>query len=576
MMRRSNIPPPVSDKVHDCVLKSSIKFILCGLALACAASALNAAPADVKLKQSSSIPVFDFAEFTLQIGKPDAINPFTDVVVSGEITPPDGKTVTVDGFCDSADGSMFRVRFMPRVAGKHTFVITYRQGAFTNTQRGKFTAKAGKLAGPVRVDSEHPFHFLREGTGQHWFWNATTTYQLLAWDDDTMSQSVDRLARLGVNRIRVALAGRTPDGKRWNEPLVVPTEKFKFKMEPWPAARPDNVPDPGYDVNRFNLDYFRKAERLLRLCRERGIVVSLIFYVDGRDAGVDPFGPAGMGGPEEQRYYRYTVARLAAFENLMWDLANEYRHFRDDPWAEKMGAFVKECDPYDHLTSVHGHGDFRFRKSPWANFAMYQSWDEHGGYPFMLKNRREQAATGRPMPQINEEYGYEDHYPFPWGEKRLWPARSADNRRRLAWEMCMAGGYQTTGERADNGTGAGPDTGGGWVNGRGNETMTMLLGYGQMMNFFTSFPWWTLEPRDDLAGESTLLLAEPGKRYAAYLPKGGAAKFTLAAGVYCAKWFNPRTGAWRELSDVKHAADGPWRSPPASDAGDWALLLETK
>lgn len=31
-----------------------------------------------------------------------------------------------------------------------------------------------------------------------------------------------------------------------------------------------------------------------------------------------------------------------------------------------------------------------------------------------------------------KEYGYEDHYPFPWGEKRLWPARTGDNRRRLA------------------------------------------------------------------------------------------------------------------------------------------------
>jgi hypothetical protein len=207
---------------------------------------------------------------------------------------------------------------------------------------------------------------------------------------------------------------------------------------------------------------------------------------------------------------------------------------------------------------------------------MYQSWDEHGGYQFMLNNRREQAATGRPMPQVNEEYGYEDHYPFPWGEKRLWPARIGDSRRRLAWEMSLAGCYQTTGERANDGTGAGPDTGGGWINGRGNEHMTMLLGYRHLMNFFTSMPWWTLEPRPDLTGADTLLLAEVGKRHVAYLPKAGRASFQLPRGNYGTRWFNPRTGAWHELPIVIQAADGEWTSPQTPDAGDWALLLEAK
>src|SRR5436190_1993362 len=88
-------------------------------------------------------------------------------------------------------------------------------------------------------------------------------------------------------------------------------------------------------------------------------------------------------------------------------------------------------------------------------------------YPFDRERRREQAATGRPMPQINEEYGYEDHYPQGWGEGRVAPARDADTRRRIAWEVTMAGCYQTTGESAANGLG-------GWVNGRGDDSMRML------------------------------------------------------------------------------------------------------
>ena len=175
-------------------------------------------------------------------------------------------------------------------------------------------------------------------------------------------------------------------------------------MEPWPAARPEQLEDPGYDVTRFNLELYQKAERLLQLAQQRDMVVSVISYVDGRDKGVDPFGTLGMGAADEQRYFRYTVARFAAFANIMWDLANEYRLFRNDAWAEKMGPLLKESDPYDHLTSVHGHGDFRFRKSAWADFAMYQRWDEEGGYEFMLNQRLAQNAAGRAMPQVNEEY----------------------------------------------------------------------------------------------------------------------------------------------------------------------------
>jgi hypothetical protein len=230
---------------------------------------------------------------------------------------------------------------------------------------------------------------------------------------------------------------------------------------------------------------------------------------------------------------------------------------------------------------------------------MFQSWDEHGGYNFMLNNRGEQQNTAkRPMPQINEEYGYEDHYPYPWGQARLWPSRTADNRRRLAWEMTMAGCYQTTGERANTGTGAGLDTGGGWINGRGDATMTMLVGYRHIRRFFESFDWWKLEPRPDLLRlplepkraapankldaapplpvlyDKPMCLAEPGRRYVIYLPQGGLVTADLAPGSYQARWFNPRAGQWLKKSFP--ATGGEWTSPAAPDAEDWVLLIEAE
>ena len=92
----------------------------------------------------------------------------------------------------------------------------------------------------------------------------------------------------------------------------------------------------------------------------------------------------------------------------------------------------------------------------------------------MLEERQVQLKTGRIIPQTNEEYGYEDHYPH-WAPAP--PGDSAEVLCRCAWEIAMAGAYGTAGETARRGVNIWPDTGGGWLNGRGDDTMVMLKGY---------------------------------------------------------------------------------------------------
>lgn len=524
----------------------------------------------------------DFVELRLQLPSPPPSNPFTEAAFSGEFGPEGGALTKVQGFCDSEDGSVFRIRFMPNRTGRHVYETVLRWGPLEAKHTGSFLARAGKKKGIVRVDSEHPTHFVWSGTGEHFFWNSTTTYWLLGnRDDRVIRESIDRLAKLKINRVRVALNARTYGGMRWKEPMVVSDDSFQFRLEPWRAAYPEDIENPGYDVSRFNVEHFRKAERMLKHARARDLIVSLIFHLDGADKGVDPFGKSTMGGPEEQRYYRYCVARFSAFANIMWDVTNEWHLFRDEPWVEKMGALIKDADPCGHLVSVHGTTRFPFGRSTWVDYVMFQNWDEHGAYDFISKARKEQAGTGRPMPIINEEYGYEDHYPYPWGEKRIWPARIGESRVRLAWEMVMAGGYQTTGERA-NVAGMG-----GWITGRGNNEMNMLYGYARMRQFFESFPWWKLEPHPELVtGESkalpvmekgaaitaALCLAESGERYVIYLRAGGTASVALEPGEYRVRRFNPRSGETRDLPKVTGAER--WNSPAMPDTENWVLLIE--
>ena len=65
-------------------------------------------------------------------------------------------------------------------------------------------------------------------------------------------------------------------------------------------------------------------------------------------------------------------------------------------------------------------------------------------------------------------------------------------------------------------------------------------------------------------------LADSGRTYVVYLPRGGTVAVKLEPGNYRTSWFNPRSGETIELP----AASGPnWTSAAAPDGGDWVLLL---
>lgn len=526
---------------------------------------------------TDTVRQFDAWETTVTLRNPAVDNPFTKVELNAVFTQ-GSETIPVAGFCDSQDGRLYRLRFMPLKAGLYTYKLTFKpETGRAQTISGQFTALADKQKGPLRVDSQHPSHFVREGTGEHFFWNSTTTYWMLGWkDEQIIHDALDRLAKLRINRIRVAMNARQDDGKRWAEPLVKESAQFTFKLTPWVAQRPDDLDNPGFDVTRFNVAHWQKLDRLVQYARQKNIIVSLIFYVDGLDHGCDPFKKTNMGNADEQRYYQYAAARYSAFDNIMWDITNEYHLFRNEAWVEKMGTLLKRVDPAKHLISVHGNANFPFRTSPWVDVVLYQSWDECGGYQFITDCRRKQAETGRILPQINEEYGYEEHYPT-WGcgatATKLPDGRSADNRRRLAWEIYMAGGYQSTGERANEGTGAGNDTGGGWINGRGNDSMKMLVGYGHIIDCFNQVAYWQMEPHNELINYGNLCLAEPGQQYLVYSRLDNCRLVLPRQGTYSVVMINPRTGEQHSLSDCNAAANGAWQYPKTL-TDDWVFILK--
>jgi len=521
-----------------------------------------APPGEVTFSQSTNkVICYEFLEITVSVKKPTVENPFTDAIAFGRFRQVgQGLDIAAEGFCDSPEGSVYRVRFMPSRPGTYEYAVSFRQDGRDWIHKGKFQGIDGGRRGVLRVDAQHPWHFAWEGTGEHYYLNGTTAFLLMGWNDEKVIRDcIDRLHRLDVNRIRVLLDGRTDHF--WTEPIK-PGNGFSAHLNPWVAKRPDDIERPGFDYARFNCSYWQKFERMLRHARDKDMIISVIF--GWNDTKVHPVADS----EDERRYFSYAVARLAPFSSVTWDLGDDLNGFRTDVWTHETGTMLYQADPYHHLATSHPtENRYQDRTSLWFGMTSFQQWDRPL-HRWMLDQRRQQEVTGRIIPQVNEEYGYEDHYPT-WAPYTA-PAASAEADRRAAWEMAMAGCYQTTGETAKRGTGVPPDTGGGWVNGRGDETMTMLQGYAQMVNFFKSIEWWTTNPHDELVNPDAFCLADPGKLYVVYLPHGGAATVALGPGRYEAKWFNPRTGAYAALP----AADGSvWTSPVAADHEDWVLLL---
>ena len=539
--------------------------VACLLATLALSKESSAAPAGLTFsKPAESVEAYDFVEIAATVDHPDAKNPFTDASLSGTFRSQDGsQSWNVEGFCDSADGTVFRIRFMPAKPGDYSYALTYKQGQYQQSATGSFHAVESHRRGPIAVDSKYPWHFIWSGTGEHYFFNGTTAYWLVGFrDDHVIDYTVDRLHRLQINRMRVTISGREAS-TFFGEPLMI-GPSWTALIAAWPGQSPDDALHPGFDYTRFNVPYWQKFDRMLRFARERDMIISLV--LDMGDSRVHP----EAGGEDEHRFIRYAVNRFGAFSNITWDLGDDLDVYRDEKWTHETGMLIQELDPYKHLETSHParSNDHQDRASSWFSFTSYQEWSRNQ-HALILASRKLQEKAGRIIPQTNEEYGYEDHYP-PWAAPG---SDSSDALRRTAWDIAMAGGYQTAGETARRGTNVGADMGGGWMNGRGDDTMTMFLGYGHMVDFFTSFEWWKTNPHDDLVNSGNYCLADPGKTYVIYIPHPGKATIQLQPGSYKAYWFSAVTGERIDLPDVQDTA---WTSPPTPDTNDWAILLQAK
>ncbi|OBZ95719.1 hypothetical protein ADU59_10160 [Pararhizobium polonicum] len=348
--------------------------------------------------------------FEAAFNGPSSGNPFIDVDFEAVFSQK-SRTVRVPGFYDGE--GIYKVRFMPDNEGEWHYA-TRSSATELDGHSGVFAAGPAQpdVHGPVHVANR--FHFAyADGTPYLAF--GTTCYAWTHQPLDLQAQTLDTLKQARFNKLRMGV---------------------------FPKDYPFNINEPLHDVyerdaegeldfDRPNPESFRHFENQVKALGALGIEADIIIFHP-----YDRWGYCDMSAEQDFRYVAYLTARLAAYRNVWWSLANEYDFLLDTkPMAQwdRYFQIIEENDPYHHLKSIH-NGDVNANydhRRPWVSHVCIQNWD-------VKRTQEWREAYGKPV--VNDEPEYEGNIMLSWGNI------SAQELVHRYWITLLRGGYAGHGE----------------------------------------------------------------------------------------------------------------------------------
>jgi Domain of unknown function (DUF5060)/Protein of unknown function (DUF4038)/Domain of unknown function (DUF5605) len=355
--------------------------------------------------------VEQWGTFELALSGPSSGNPFKDVTFTTAFTD-QHRTVKVTGFYDG-DGT-YRVRFMPDATGRWTYV-TESSAHELHGHAGGFNCVAPVTPGnrgPVGV--AHQFHF-QYADGTPYFPLGTTTYAYLFTSDKNWEASLAGMKQAQFNKTRVCILPK---------PLGTGPQILPF---PNTGANSDGHGGTS-DLTRFNPEYFQLLERRLLALQKANIEADLILFHP-----YDAWGYKAMPSEVDDFYLRYVIARLSAYRNVWWSIANEYDLVKTKTMKDwdRFFRITQAEDPYGHLRSIHHSRVIYDHSRPWCTHASLQSYD-------FEKSAARREAWDKPI--IYDEIQYEGDVDRRWGNL------SAEEMTRRFWLAIIHGVYATHGE----------------------------------------------------------------------------------------------------------------------------------
>ena len=451
-------------------------------------------------------PQFHMSEFVLNVDHPIAENPFTDVVVYGVFTSTSGTPIRVNGFADSEDGSLFRLRFTPLESGSYDYAITYRDPALTEQFIGRFNAPPAETGGFVRPDPAHPYSF-RFDNGQPFF-----PAGIQAWTLGKQPSPwgfIDQAASYHHNVLKVWLLGApAPDAA----PPCTACSTWSDDYITWPFLGTYHQPD----YTRFDLAFWQRLDTAIRDAANQHLHIEIVLM----DYAWFPF---QTPDPDVQRFMDYALARYSANPAiLLWEVMNEWDRIEGSyngldlvPWVRYLGTYMHDHDPYSHPVAVSGGCNAAsFPQEDWTGVTIIHGCT-HDFYQFTRENR----VYNKPV--YMDEAAQENKDP--------------STKRMEWWKVAMGGGFINF--RSWIADLAAP----------GNVSGQQYWPY--FARFWEGIPYQTLDPHNEVvthrpAGDTAYALADPGIAYVIYLlgPAAGPLTLSAPAGDYWARWYDTKQG----------------------------------
>ena len=182
------------------------------------------------------------------------------------------------------------------------------------------------------------------------------------------------------------------------------------------------------------MKYFQHLEQRVADLQKLGIEADVILFhpYDEGHWGFDR-----MPADADDRYLHYVVARLAAYRNVWWSLANEWDFMKQKKESDfvRFGEIVSRDDPYHHLLSIHNGSKIFNHTLPWITHASIQN-----GAAVEEPGRAEMYRDVYRKPVVYDEVKYEGNIESRWGQL------SAEELVFRFWNATVAGTYCGHGE----------------------------------------------------------------------------------------------------------------------------------
>lgn len=266
-----------------------------------------------------------FEIFTLKFNGKQPQGSWSEIDLTAEFTC-NGKMKKVYGFY-AGDGQ-YEVRYLPQENGLVEWKVT-----------GLFLAEGKEECVPC-TDGIHHGVVKPNGTAMQYEDGTicrtfgTTVYAMMHQPKEVIEQTIDTMLHSPFNKIRTCVFPKHYVFNE-NEP-----EYFAFERKG----------DGSFDFQQPCMKFWNAMDEMLQIFDEHEIQVDLILFHP-----YDWWGFSKMTKEQYLPYLHYLLARLAAYPNVWWSLANEYdcmNAFSKEDW-KSIENYISQTDVYGHMLSCH-------------------------------------------------------------------------------------------------------------------------------------------------------------------------------------------------------------------------------